>query len=63
LEQKKFDEAIRHLKRGLELYPDALLIQGNLAHGYLFKKITSQPQPSIKNALAKKSCKYLHGQT
>ncbi|MBL7827825.1 MAG: serine hydrolase [Saprospiraceae bacterium] len=36
LEQKKFEKAIRYLKRGLELYPDALLIQGNLAHGYLF---------------------------
>ena len=37
LENKKFDEALRYLKRGLELYPHSLLIEGNLAHGYLFK--------------------------
>ena len=37
LENEKFDEALQYLKRGLELYPPSLLIEGNLAHGYLFK--------------------------
>ena len=37
LENKDYDEAIRYLKRGLELHPDALMIEGNLAHCYLFK--------------------------
>ncbi len=37
LENKKFEEAIQYLKRGQELYPPSLLIEGNLAHGYLFK--------------------------
>ncbi|MDX1911817.1 MAG: serine hydrolase [Saprospiraceae bacterium] len=36
LECKKFDEAIRYLERGMELHPSDLLIQGNLAHSYLF---------------------------
>lgn len=37
LENKNYDEAIRYLKRGLSLHPKALLIEGNLAHCYLFK--------------------------
>lgn len=37
LEQQQFDEGIRFLKRGEQLYPNDLFIQGNLAHGYLFK--------------------------
>lgn len=38
LERKLFDEAIRYFERGLALHPDDLLIQGNLAHAYLFRK-------------------------
>lgn len=38
LENKNYDEAIKYLRRGLELHPTSLLIEGNLAHCYLFKK-------------------------
>ena len=37
LENKNYDEAIKYLKRGLDLYPNSLLMGGNLAHCYLFK--------------------------
>jgi CubicO group peptidase (beta-lactamase class C family) len=36
IENHQFEEAIRYLKRGFELYPTSLLIEGNLAHAYLF---------------------------
>ncbi len=36
LENKNYDEATRYLKRGLILHPGNLLIEGNLAHCYLF---------------------------
>lgn len=36
LEYQEFETAIQYLKRGLQLYPSSLLIEGNLAHGYLF---------------------------
>ncbi len=36
LEHKNYNEAITYLKRGLALYPQSLLIEGNLAHCYLF---------------------------
>src|SRR6187431_1710062 len=36
LENKKFEEAIQYLQRGLKLYPHSLLLKGNLAHTYLF---------------------------
>ena len=37
LENKNYDEAIKYLKQGLVLHPQTLLIEGNLAHSYLFK--------------------------
>ncbi len=37
LENKKYDEAIVFLKRGLQLYPNDFYLLGNLAHCYLFK--------------------------
>lgn len=37
IEHKEFDQAILYLKRGLELYPNDLLMEGNLAHAFLFK--------------------------
>jgi len=37
LENKYFDEAIKYLERGLELYPNSLMMEMNLAHSYLFK--------------------------
>jgi CubicO group peptidase (beta-lactamase class C family) len=37
LENKKYDEAIIFLKRGLQLYPNDFYLMGNLAHCYLFK--------------------------
>jgi tetratricopeptide (TPR) repeat protein len=36
LTNKSYDESIKYLKRGLALYPGNLLIEGNLAHCYLF---------------------------
>jgi CubicO group peptidase (beta-lactamase class C family) len=36
LENKKFGDAKRYFKRGLKLYPRSLLMEGNLAHCYLF---------------------------
>lgn len=38
LQIQDYEAAIRFLQRGLSLYPGSLLIQGNLAHGYLFNK-------------------------
>jgi polyisoprenoid-binding protein YceI len=37
LEVKNYDEAVKFLKRGLDLHPNALTIEINLAHYYLFK--------------------------
>ena len=37
LENKKYDEAMEYIKRGIQLYPKNLLLEGNLAHCYLFK--------------------------
>src|SRR6185295_6114783 len=37
LENKNYDEAIKYLKRGLELNPNSLMMEMNLAHSYLFK--------------------------
>jgi CubicO group peptidase (beta-lactamase class C family) len=37
LENKNCNEAIKYLKRGLELYPNSLTMEMNLAHCYLFK--------------------------
>ena len=37
LENKNYDEAITYLKRGMDLYPNSLMIEMNLAHSYLFK--------------------------
>ena len=37
LENKNYNEAIKYLKRGLELYPNSLMMEMNLAHCYLFK--------------------------
>lgn len=37
LENRNYDEAFKYLKRGLELYPNSLMIEMNLAHAYLFK--------------------------
>ena len=37
LENKKYNEAIVFLKRGLQLYPNDFYLLGNLAHCYLFK--------------------------
>jgi tetratricopeptide (TPR) repeat protein len=37
LEHKNYDEAIRYLKRGLILYPEDRVIEGNFAHCYLFR--------------------------
>ncbi len=36
LENKNYKEALIYLKRGLELYPNSLLMEMNLAHAYLF---------------------------
>ena len=36
LENKKYNESIQYLQRGLVLHPQSLLIKGNLAHAYLF---------------------------
>lgn len=36
LEHQQFETAIQYLKRGLQLYPTSRLMEGNLAHGYLF---------------------------
>lgn len=36
LENKKYDEAIKYLKRGLVLHPNNLFMEGNLAHCFLF---------------------------
>jgi tetratricopeptide (TPR) repeat protein len=35
-EDGNFSEAIRYYKRGLELYPNTLSLEGDLAHSYLF---------------------------
>jgi CubicO group peptidase (beta-lactamase class C family) len=37
LENKNYDEAIKYLKRGMDLYPNSLMMEMNLAHCYLFK--------------------------
>ncbi len=37
LENKQYDVALEYIKRGLQLYPKNLLLEGNLAHCYLFK--------------------------
>ncbi len=37
LENKNYDEAINYLKRGMDLYPNSLMMEMNLAHAYLFK--------------------------
>jgi CubicO group peptidase (beta-lactamase class C family) len=35
IENKKYDEALRFLKRASELYPGSLMVKGNEAHAYL----------------------------
>ncbi len=37
LENKNYEEAIKYLKRGMEVYPNSLMMEMNLAHSYLFK--------------------------
>lgn len=36
LENKNYEEALIYLKRGIELYPNSLMMEMNLAHAYLF---------------------------
>jgi CubicO group peptidase (beta-lactamase class C family) len=36
LENRKYEEAMMYLNRGLKLYPKSLITEGNLAHCYLF---------------------------
>lgn len=37
IEHKEYDAATLYLQRGLQLYPNNLMIEGNLAHAFLFK--------------------------
>ncbi len=54
IESKRYDEAVQYLKRGLELYPASLIIEGNLAHAYLFKNDYTTALKIYKSHLGKK---------
>jgi CubicO group peptidase (beta-lactamase class C family) len=51
---KRYNEAAQYLKRGLQLYPSSLVIEGNLAHAYLFKNDYAAAIKIYKSHIGKK---------
>ena len=53
LENKYYAEAIRYLKRGMQLYPNDMLIEKNLAHCYLFTNEYNKALEIYKRSISK----------
>ena len=53
IEHKLYDEAIKYLNRGLALYPNNLIMEGNLAHALLFKNKYDEAIKIYKQHLTK----------